>query len=128
MQSKIVFREMLSELKALADVQGNYLTKEEMSSLNDIVGMYLDYAENQAKRNRLMSMQDWKNKLDAFLQFNEYDILNHAGKVSREVADQLAITEYKKFRVKQDKAYISDFDKLSSKYLKSNKKFPVNFS
>ncbi len=100
-------------------ISKNYLTKEEMSSLNDIVGMYLDYAENQAKRNRLMSMQDWKNKLDAFLRFNEYDILNHAGKVSREVADQLAITEYKKFRVKQDKAYISDFDKLSSKYLKS---------
>nr|DAO29421.1 MAG TPA: virulence protein RhuM family [Caudoviricetes sp.] len=110
-------------LQSDALVSKNYLTKEELSSLNDIVSMYLDYAENQAKRNRLMSMQDWKNKLDAFLQFNEYDILNHTGKVSREVADQLAITEYKKFRVKQDKTYLSDFDKLSAKYLKSNQKF-----
>lgn len=109
-------------LQSDALVSKNYLTKEELSSLNDIVSMYLDYAENQAKRNRLMSMQDWKNKLDAFLQFNEYDILNHTGKVSREVADQLAITEYKKFRVKQDKTYLSDFDKLSAKYLKSNQK------
>ena len=109
-------------LQSDALVSKNYLTKEELSSLNDIVSMYLDYAENHAKRNRLMSMQDWKNKLDAFLQFNEYDILNHTGKVSREVADQLAITEYKKFRVKQDKTYLSDFDKLSAKYLKSNQK------
>lgn len=103
-------------------ISKNYLTKEEISSLKDIINMYLEYAENQAKRKHLMSMQDWKNKLDAFLQFNEYDILNHAGKVSREIADQLAITEYKKFRVKQDKTYLSDFDKLSSKYLKSNQK------
>lgn len=105
-------------LKSDVTVSKNYLAKEELSSLNDIVTMYLDYAENQAKRNKLMSMQDWVNRLDAFLQFNEYDILHDFGTVKREIANELAIYEYKKFRKIQDQKYISDFDKETEKYLK----------
>lgn len=105
-------------LKSDVTVSKNYLEKDELSGLNDIVNMYLDYAENQAKRNKLMSMNDWVVKLDSFLQFNEYDLLNNLGSVSREVADSLAISEYEKYRVFQDSFYVSDFDKITNKYLK----------
>ena len=89
-----------------------------MTGLNDIVTMYLDYAENQAKRNKLMSMQEWVDKLDSFLQFNEYDLLQNLGNVSRKVADDLALGEYEKYRIVQDQIYTSDFDKATEKYLK----------
>jgi hypothetical protein len=105
-------------LKTDITVSKNYLTDEELKDLNNIVNMYLDYAENQARRNKLMSMNDWINKLNAFLQFNEYELLNNLGTVSREVAENLAISEFEKFRSVQDKNYISDFDKLTKKYLK----------
>ncbi len=82
--------------------------------------MYLDYAENQAQRQRLMSMSDWVGKLDSFLQFNEYELLINKGKVEREVADALAKSEYKKYRVLQDENYVSDFDKSTKLFLKSN--------
>ena len=98
-------------------VSKNYLSHEEASGLNDIVNMYLDYAENQAKRHKLMSMQDWIARLDAFLQFNEYDLLHNKGTVERKIADNLAKAEYKKYRVTQDKNYISDFDKAVEKEL-----------
>jgi len=106
-------------LQSDVTVSKNYLDKNEIQHLNDIVNMYLDYAENQAKRNKLMSMKDWVHKLDAFLQFNEYDILTNPGSISRKVADELAISEYKKYRIKQDKEYISDFDKATQKYLEN---------
>ncbi len=80
--------------------------------------MYLDYAENQAKKQIPMKMKDWINKLDAFLQFNEYELLQGKGKISAEVSRKLADEEYDKFRVKQDREYISDFDKETEKYLK----------
>lgn len=105
-------------LRTDVTVSKNYLSQKEMSGLNDIVNMYLDYAENQAKRERLMSMDDWAKKLDAFLQFNEYELLHHKGKVERKVADALAQQEYEKFRVIQDKQYISDFDRATKKILK----------
>ena len=104
-------------LKSDVTVSKNYLSKEEISGLNDIVNMYLDYAENQAKRNKLMSMKDWITKLDSFLQFNEYDLMENLGIVSREVANSLAIKEYEKYRVIQDDNYVSDFDKATKKYL-----------
>lgn len=107
--------------KSDVTVSKNYLSQEELSGLNDIVNMYLDYAENQAKRNRLMSMADWAKKLDAFLQFNEYELLNDLGKISRTIADNLALEEYKKFRVMQDRNFQSDFDKETKKYLKRGK-------
>lgn len=105
-------------LKSDVTVSKNYLDKEEISGLNDIVNMYLDYAENQAKRHKLMTMKDWVTRLDSFLSFNEYEILNNAGTVSRKVADSLAYAEYEKFRVKQDQDYISDFDKEMTRLLK----------
>lgn len=104
-------------LKSDVIISKNYLTQKELSSLNDIVTMYLDYAENQAKRNKLMSMQDWVNKLDAFLNFNEYDILNNSGYISRELANELALKEYSNYRIKQDAEFVSDFDKEMQKYL-----------
>lgn len=90
----------------------NYLTKEELSELNHIVSMYLDYAELQARKHRLMKMQNWVEKLDAFLLFNDYEVLKDAGKVSAEVAKALAEGEYEKYRVIQDKLHESDFDEL----------------
>ncbi len=98
-------------------VSKNYLSSEELSALNDIVNMYLDYAENQARRQKLMSMQDWTSRLDAFLQFNEYDLLYDNGKVERKIADDLAKAEYKKYRIIQDEKYVSDFDKSTEKYI-----------
>ena len=104
-------------LKSDVTVSKNYLSQKELSGLNDIVNMYLDYAENQAKRNKLMSMNDWITKLDSFLNFNEYDIMQNIGVISRKVADSLAIKEYEKYRIIQDDNYISDFDKATEKYL-----------
>ncbi len=104
-------------LKSDVTISKNYLYQKEISGLNDIVTMYLDYAENQAKRNKLMSMQEWVNKLDSFLHFNEYDLLQNFGNVSRKVADDLALEEYEKYRIVQDQNYISDFDKVTEKYL-----------
>lgn len=105
-------------LKSDVTVSKNYLNQKELSGLNDIVAMYLDYAENQAKRQKLMSMQDWVDKLDSFLQFNEYELLKNLGTISREVAEKLAVNEYKKYRVHQDTTFVSDFDKATEKYLK----------
>lgn len=105
-------------LQSDVTISKNYLDQKELSGLNDIVNMYLDYAENQAKRNKLMAMKDWINKLNSFLNFNEYDILNNSGIISREVADKLAIKEYKTYRIKQDQEYTSDFDKATEKYMK----------
>jgi len=93
-------------------VAKNYLNKEEIDELNRVVNMYLDYAENQAKRNKLMKMSDWVGKLDSFLRFNDYDILTNAGAVSKLQADNFAEKEYVKFRVIQDREYKSDFDKV----------------
>ncbi|PIQ68272.1 MAG: cell filamentation protein Fic [Candidatus Taylorbacteria bacterium CG11_big_fil_rev_8_21_14_0_20_46_11] len=100
----------------------NYLQEKELDHLNRIVTMYLDYAEMQAERGVLMYMKDWVIKLNAFLKFNERDILADAGKVSHEVAEVLALGEYEKYRVTQDKNYVSDFDKEVKKLLKSKKK------
>lgn len=93
----------------------NYLEKPEIDHLNRIVTMYLDYAELQAARNKPMYMKDWIEKLNAFLQFSEYEILTNAGNISHEVALALASKEYEKYRLIQDKKFISDFDKEVSR-------------
>ena len=93
-------------------VAKNYLTKEELKSLERIVTMYLDYAEDQAERHIPMTMEDWKNRLDIFLQFNEREILDNPGKVSHKVAESFALSEFQKYRVIQDKKFESDFDKF----------------
>ena len=101
--------------KSDVGIAKNYLTEPEIKNLERIVTMFLDYAENQAERQIPMKMLDWVNKLDAFLQFNEYDILNDAGKVRHEVATQLAEEEFKRFRVEQDHKFESDFEKATKK-------------
>ncbi len=89
----------------------NYLDKKELTHLNRIGNMYLDYAEMQASRGKAMTMKDWIEKLNAFLKFSEYEILTNAGKISHEVAETLARDEYKKYKKVQDKNYLSDFDR-----------------
>ena len=93
-------------------VAKNYLSQEEIKDLNEIVTMYLDYAERQAKRGQVMYMKDWVEKLNAFLKFNEEDVLQDKGKVTHEIAKAFAEGEYDKFRVIRDATYKSDFDKL----------------
>lgn len=100
----------------------NYLQKEEIDELNRIVGMYLDYAENQAKRQIPMKMADWIDKLDAFLQFNDYKVLKDARKIRMSVAQKLAESQWEEFRVKQDQNFESDFDKAIEKLPKTKKK------
>ena len=100
----------------------NYLNKKELIHLNNIGNMYLDYAEMQAARRKAMTMKNWTEKLNAFLKFSEYEILTDAGKVSHEVAENLALTEYEKYKKIQDRNYISDFDREIKKLLKKNKK------
>lgn len=90
----------------------NYLNEEELDGLNRIVSMYLDYAEMQARNRRMMNMQDWIQKLDAFLQFNEREILDHPGKVSAEIAKSFAESEFEKYRTVQDRLFESDFDRM----------------
>jgi hypothetical protein len=98
-------------LKTDIGVAKNYLIEKEIKELERIVSMYLDYAENQAARQIPMKMEDWVAKLDGFLQFNEYQILKDAGKVSHEIALKLAENEFEKFRVGQDRNFESDFDR-----------------
>lgn len=93
-------------------VAKNYLSPEELDFFNRIVTMYLDYAEMQAKNKKVMYMKDWVLKLDAFLQFNEKEVLEHKGKISHEVAVALALNEFEKYRVVQDRLFMSDFDRL----------------
>ena len=93
-------------------VAKNYLDKEEITELNNLVSMYLDYAERQVKLGHIISMKEWKEKLELFLKLNEYNILNDNGKIKREIADSLALSEYEKYRIKQDQNYLSDFDEL----------------
>jgi hypothetical protein len=99
------------------DVSGgkNYLGQEEIVGLNRIVTMYLDYAEDKAMQGKTVTMSEWKDKLDAFLRFNDRDVLDNPGKISMEVAKKLAEAEFEKFRIEQDKNFRSDFDEFIEK-------------
>lgn len=99
-------------VKADVSVAKNYLSKGEMQELNEIVTMYLDYATRQARRHIPMTMADWASKLDAFLQFNDADILHDKGKVTAAIAKAFAESEFEQYRVIQDRLYQSDFDRL----------------
>ncbi len=111
-------------------VAKNYLSKSEIEGLNRIVTMYLDYAEDQAKRHHQIFMRDWREKLDAFLKFNEREILKNPGKVSKEVADNLALEHYEVFntyRLKSEakqEAIVDDKElkKIQSKIEKKKRK------
>lgn len=80
---------------------------------------YLNFAENMAKRNKLIKMQDWIGRLDSFLKLNEYEILKNAGNISNEIEKNLAENEFEKFRLTQDREFISDFDKVAEKVLEN---------
>lgn len=93
-------------------VAKNYLEEKEIKQLERLVSSYLDYAEMQAERNIPMTMKDWSEKLNGFLKFMDYDILKDSGKVSAEIAKLHAESEFEKYRIIQDKTYLSDFDKF----------------
>ena len=96
-------------------VAKNYLSEKEIKNLDRFVTMYLDYAETQAERNIPMTMKDWAGKLNAFLQFNEKEILTNAGKITQAIARAFAESEFEKYRIVQDKLFESDFDKAIKK-------------
>lgn len=99
-------------VKADVSVAKNYLSIDEMQELNEIVTMYLDYAIRQARRHIPMTMEDWASKLDAFLQFNDAEILRDKGKVTAAIARAFAESEFEQYRIIQDQLYQSDFDRL----------------
>lgn len=99
----------------------NYLSEGEISNLNRLVTMFLDFAENLATKGKKMSMADWHDKLDDFLKFNEYQVLHNFGSVKKDLADKLAIANYKKFKPIQDKGYRSDFDKAVEQIMTTGK-------
>jgi len=108
-------------LKSDVVIAKNYLNEKEIKSLNRIVTMYLDYAEHQAEKQIPMTMDDWSKKLNAFLMFNEHDILENAGKVTAQLAKEFAISEFEKYKVIQNKSYQSDFDMLIQELDKDSK-------
>jgi hypothetical protein len=102
-------------IKTDVSIAKNYLNENEIKSLNRFVTMYLDYAEDQAERGILMTMNDWTSKINAFLQFNEREILANPGLVTAEIAKAFAENEFEKYRITQDRLYESDFDKAIKK-------------
>lgn len=108
-------------VKADVSIAKNYLQADEIKELNEIVTMYLDYATRQARRHIPMTMVDWANKLDAFLKFNDAEVLYDKGKVTAAIAKAFAESEFEQYRVLQDKSYESDFDRLIAE--SSDKKF-----
>ena len=90
----------------------NYLTRDELGDLGRLVNAFLDLAESRARRQIPMTMEDWAKRLDAFLDLDDRQILDNAGRISKAQADEHALSEFEKFRVIQDHHYVSDFDRL----------------
>ena len=99
----------------------NYLQKEELETLNDLTNLFLDVAETEAKEQKTMTMNKWIEVADDLLKYRKKNILKDAGKISHKQAIEKANEEYEKFRIKQDKEYISSMDQMLNKYLKENK-------
>lgn len=99
-------------LKSDVTIAKNYLSRDELESLGRIVNAFLDLAEDRAKRNIPMTMEDWATRLDKFLDADDREILKDSGKITKKIADEKAITEFEKYRVVQDRLFMSDFDKL----------------
>ena len=95
-------------------IPNNFLSQEETKALEHIVTMYLDYAEYQASRHIPMTMQDWSQRLNRFLEFNEHEILHDTGRVTHEIATAFAESEFEKYRIVQDQLFESDFDRFLS--------------
>lgn len=98
-------------MKSDVAIAKNYLTEEEMTSMQYIVSAYLDLAENRARRHIPMTMEDWSKRLDIFLEADEQEVLKDAGRITAEIAKEHAETEFEKYRIVQDKLFMSDFDK-----------------
>jgi hypothetical protein len=105
-------------LKSDALVAKNYLSEKELSRLNRLVNMFIDYAELMAEDEHLMSMKDWLNETDRFLQNNRQRVLEGKGSISHEAAVKKVSDVYAEFRKKQDADYVSEFDRETAKYLK----------
>jgi len=99
-------------LKTDVTIAKNYLTKDELDSLGRIVNAFLDLAESRAKRSIPMSMEDWAKRLDLFLEFDDREILKDSESITKKIANEFALTEFEKYRVVQDRLFMSDFDKL----------------
>jgi len=99
-------------VKTDVSIAKNYLNQNELESLGRIVNAYLDLAEERAKRNIPMTMEDWATRLDLFLEFDDREVLQDAGKISAEIAKEHAYSEFEKFRIVQDRLFESDFDKM----------------
>jgi len=105
-------------LKSDVTIAKNYLNQVEVSKLNRLVGMFIDYAEVRALNRQVMTMKDWLKQVEKFLNYTDQQVLRHAGEISHEMAVAKAHGEFEKYRVKQDVEYISDFDKALARYLK----------
>ena len=117
--TKITFKKNLSIRKSGKIEKGNILEKkEEISKLNRLVSMFIDFAELRALDHQIMAMKDWLAQVEKFLDYTDQQILRHAGRISHEMAAAKAHEEYAKFRVKQDREYLSDFDLAFKRYLK----------
>ncbi len=99
-------------LKSDVTIAKNYLSRDELESLGRIVNAFLDLAEDRAKRNIPMTMEDWTTRLDKFLDADDREILKDSGKITKKIVDEKAISEFEKYRVVQDRLFMSDFDKL----------------
>lgn len=108
--------------KSDVTIAKNYLNQQEVSKLNRMVGMFIDFAELRALNHQVMTMKDWLKQVEKFLTFTEQQILKTSGNISHEMAVAKAHGEYDKFRPKQDRDYISEFDQKLAKYLKGGKK------
>ena len=100
----------------------NYLNADELKKLERLTISFLDYAEDMAEEHQIMTMNDWIKETDDLLKFRKKNILNDAGKISHKKAIEKAENEYEKFRIKQDREYISSMDEMYKKYLEENKK------
>ena len=100
----------------------NYLNEEELKKLNNLTNFFLDYAESMAEENQVMTMKDWISETDNLLKFRKKEILKDSGKISHKQAVEKVEKEYEKFRVKQDRDYISSMDEMYKRYLKENNK------
>lgn len=100
----------------------NYLEKDELDRLNDLTNLFLDVAETEAKEQKLMTMNDWIEVADDLLKYRKKKVLNDSGKISHKQAMEKAENEYEKFRIKQDREYISSMDEMYKRYLEESNK------
>ena len=102
------------------NIAKNYLNEDELKKLNNLTTLFLDYAEDMAEEHQIMTMKDWIKETDELIKFRKKNVLSDSGRISHEKAIEKAENEYEKFRVKQDKEYISSMDEMYKRYLEEN--------